>query len=95
MTGDDRKSLRVRITGRVQGVWFRGWTKMEAAAAGLDGHVCNRADGSVEALISGPAAQVDALLVKLRHGPPAARVETLEIFPAEPPAGSGFTIQQP
>ena len=50
-------AVRVRITGRVQGVYFRGWTRDEAARLGLDGWVRNEADGSVTALIAGPAAE--------------------------------------
>ena len=48
--------VRVVISGRVQGVWYRGWTVDEARARGLDGWVRNRRDGSVEAVFQGPAA---------------------------------------
>jgi acylphosphatase len=65
-------ALRVRVTGRVQGVWFRGWTKAEAEARGLHGWVRNEADGSVAALIAGPEAAVREMVAALHEGPPLA-----------------------
>jgi acylphosphatase len=84
------KTVLVRVTGRVQGVWFRGWTLDEAEALGLDGWVRNRRDGSVEALFSGPDAAVDAMVRACRRGPPAARVDALTQQDADPPAERGF-----
>ncbi|SEH25150.1 acylphosphatase [Magnetospirillum fulvum] len=78
------------IEGRVQGVWFRGWTVERATASALSGWVRNRSDGSVEALFSGPAATVEAMVAACRIGPPAARVSRLLVEPAEAPAGPGF-----
>ena len=69
-----RTTLHARIAGRVQGVSFRAWTQEQARAPGLAGWVRNRADGSVEALISGPEAGVRDLCDRLHDGPPAARV---------------------
>jgi acylphosphatase len=80
----------LRVHGRVQGVWYRGWTVDQATALGLDGWVRNRRDGSVEALASGPAAAVDALVAWARSGPEGARVDALDAVeapaPAEPPS---------
>ena len=45
------KRIRLVITGRVQGVWFRGWTQEEARRRSLDGWVMNRRDGAVEAAV--------------------------------------------
>ena len=84
------KSVRVRVFGRVQGVWYRAWTRGEAVRRGLSGWVRNRADGSVEALFAGPAAVVDEMVEACRSGPPAARVDRLEIEAAESPAAGGF-----
>jgi acylphosphatase len=84
------KSVRVRIEGRVQGVWYRGWTVDEARRRGLRGWVRNRADGSVEALFAGPPAAVDAMLEACWAGPPAARVTAVLPRPAEAPAEAGF-----
>jgi acylphosphatase len=69
--------MRLRVRGRVQGVWFRGWTREQALALGLSGFAKNREDGSVEVLAEGPAASVEALLAACRRGPPSARVEAV------------------
>lgn len=69
------KTLHLRITGRVQGVWFRESMRQEADRLGITGWVCNRADGSVEAVIQGVDEAVDALLAWTHKGPPMARVE--------------------
>jgi acylphosphatase len=53
-----RVAILVLIHGRVQGVWFRGWTEEQALARGLDGWVRNRVDGTVEAM----------LIERCRHG---------------------------
>jgi acylphosphatase len=78
MTGTDLDSrietYYVRVKGMVQGVGFRLATVREAHALGIRGWVANLDDGSVEALLQGPANQVDRMLTWLRHGPPAARV---------------------
>lgn len=82
------KSVRVRIRGRVQGVWYRAWTVEAARAHGVTGWVRNRRDGSVEALFMGTAAQVDGLIEACREGPELARVEAIEIV-----ADAGETIE--
>ncbi len=82
--------VRVRIEGRVQGVWYRGWTVREATRRGLEGWVRNRADGSVEALFSGSGEAVEAMLAACRDGPSAARVDDLAVAPAAAPAERGF-----
>ncbi|HEX9570343.1 MAG TPA: acylphosphatase [Rhodospirillales bacterium] len=84
------KAVRVVIEGRVQGVWFRGWTVDEASRRGLRGWVRNRRDGSVEALFAGDADQVDDMVKACRRGPSAARVETVGVHAAEDPGGQGF-----
>ncbi len=86
----DTRCLRVRIEGRVQGVWFRAWTTEEATRLGLRGWVRNRRDGSVEALFCGPAAAVDRMVALCREGPPLARVARLETFPAQDDGEPGF-----
>jgi acylphosphatase len=78
MTGPDLDSrietYYVRVRGVVQGVGFRHATVRQAHALGIRGWVANLDDGSVEAILQGPANQVDRMLSWLRHGPPAARV---------------------
>ncbi len=89
-TGPGTKAVRVRIQGRVQGVWFRGWMAREAAARGLGGWVRNRFDGTVEALFAGPPAAVDDMVEACRTGPPAALVTDVTTYPAEDPGEAGF-----
>ena len=70
---------RLRITGCVQGVAFRASTVAAARQLGLRGWVANRADGSVEAVAEGDDAAVTALVRWSQHGPPAARVDSVEV----------------
>ncbi|GAB6054181.1 acylphosphatase [Magnetospira thiophila] len=86
----EQKSVLVRIEGRVQGVWFRGWTTAEAQRRGLNGWVRNRRDGSVEALFSGPVDRVNDMLAACATGPTAARVSGVYPKPADPPQHPGF-----
>ncbi len=81
---------RLLVTGRVQGVWYRGWTVDLAGALGLDGWVRNRSDGSVEILVSGPDEAVNELVRRCRRGPPAARVERVEVEDSDEPVPPGF-----
>ena len=91
---DTDKAVRARIIGRVQGVWYRGWTVDQAVRLGLAGWVRNRRDGSVEALFSGPADVVDAMIALSADGPPAARVDAVEVELEEEFSGTGF-VQKP
>jgi acylphosphatase len=82
---------RIRVSGRVQGVWFRGWTEQEARALGLDGWVRNRRDGSVEILVTGEEAAVQRLIALCREGPAAARVERVEVEESDEETAPGFS----
>jgi acylphosphatase len=87
------RSIRVRITGYVQGVGFRAWTEQRANALGLSGWVRNSENGDVEALFSGSTEAVNAMLAACQQGPRHARVERVELVgPAAPPIGP-FRIQ--
>ncbi len=86
---------RVRVRGRVQGVFFRGATQEQAQRLGVAGWVRNLPDGSVEALLEGPQGAVEALLAFLAQGPPAARVEGLEAQEDLPVEGlDGFEVRR-
>jgi acylphosphatase len=76
-TADDT-ALRLIIRGRVQGVGFRYAFADEARSRGLRGWVRNRRDGSVEAIVAGPAAEVDAIVAWSRRGPSGAQVTAVE-----------------
>ena len=80
---------RIRVFGRVQGVFFRNWTIGEAEALAITGWVRNRTDGSVEIAAFGDEAAVDAFVSRCRQGPGAARVDRVEVEPmdGEPPEG--------
>lgn len=67
-----------RVTGRVQGVGFRAWTKARADELGLFGSVRNCADGSVLVLATGPTQALERFARLLATGPPAAKVEKVE-----------------
>jgi acylphosphatase len=73
----------LRIRGRVQGVGYRDALCREALARLCTGWVRNRRDGSVEAIVQGEAASVEAVIEWARRGPPAARVEEVSASPAE------------
>lgn len=72
------------IHGRVQGVFYRGWTVETARRLGLAGWVRNRRDGTVEAVVQGAEAAVGQFVALARRGPPAARVERVETAEIDP-----------
>ncbi len=84
------KTVRIVIQGRVQGVWYRGWTFQQAQRLNIRGWVRNRRDGTVEALFSGPAEEVDEMINACRQGPPVAHVVSLTEHPCDPPEAEGF-----
>ncbi|MGE5545441.1 MAG: acylphosphatase [Solirubrobacterales bacterium] len=84
------KSVRVLIDGRVQGVWYRGWTVEQASSRGLAGWVRNLSDGRVEAVFSGDPAGVDEMVEACRAGPPSARVTAIATEPWAEHPGHGF-----
>lgn len=86
----ETKAVVARIEGRVQGVWYRGWTMMEARRRGLRGWVRNRADGSVEAMFAGPKPAVNAMLEACWEGPSAAKVRKVTPESAAYPQDAGF-----
>lgn len=84
MSDERNRRVRLRIHGRVQGVFFRASTRDRARELGLDGWVRNREDGTVEAVVEGPPDSVDRLVDWSRRGPSAARVERVEVTEEEP-----------
>lgn len=74
------RTVHIRVEGRVQGVGYRAFVEMNAVDLGLVGWVRNRRDGSVEAVLQGTAEAVDEMLALCRRGPPAARVDAVEII---------------
>ena len=73
------KTLHLIIHGRVQGVYYRDSTRREAQRLGVTGWVRNRDDGTVEAMVQGPADAVEAIVRWAHDGPEHARVERVEV----------------
>jgi acylphosphatase len=86
---DAHQAIRCVVAGRVQGVFYRSATADEARRLGLDGWVKNLPDGRVEVVAAGAASSVAALAHWLWQGPPAARVDAvqLEEWTADVPRG--------
>ena len=82
-----RVARRFFISGRVQGVGFRWFTKDAADREGVTGWVRNLPDGRVEALIEGELDAVTRVERSLRSGPPGSRIQTVRVD-AEPPSGA-------
>jgi acylphosphatase len=89
----ERVARHVRITGRVQGVFFRAWTRDEAKRGAVAGWVRNCPDGSVEAHLEGDLAAVRWLIDKMAYGPEGARVDNVEVRDAEAEGLSGFEVR--
>jgi acylphosphatase len=87
---DDVTSLIVRVEGFVQGVGFRDYLVMAAQNGKLDGWVRNRADGAVEALVSGTTKAVETFVAAATRGPYGARVKSVDLTNTTPPADTGF-----
>ncbi|MEI9900008.1 MAG: acylphosphatase [Hyphomicrobium sp.] len=87
------RTVHVLIEGRVQGVGYRAFVQMHAGALGLCGWVRNRRDGSVEAVLRGPAAAVEDMLALCRSGPPGSRVDRVEIIGEGVGVFTGFGVR--
>jgi acylphosphatase len=92
MPDPEARAVLVRISGRVQGVGFRAWTVEEARRRDLSGWVRNTPNGDVEALFSGPAATVDAMVELCRRGPQSAHVDRVSVE-VSPPVQGPFKVR--
>jgi acylphosphatase len=86
------RTVRVRISGRVQGVFFRASCARLADDLGLSGWVRNLPEGDLEAVFSGPDRAVDDMVSWCRHGPPQARVTGVDVQSEPPPRDIDFRI---
>ena len=84
MSGAECVQIRFRVTGRVQGVFYRDTTRRRALELGLNGWAKNMFDGSVEVVAQGTAQQLAALESFLWEGPRLARVDSVEGESAAP-----------
>jgi acylphosphatase len=74
----ERVIRHVVISGRVQGVGYRDWTRHVARSRGIEGWVRNRNDGAVEAIFAGSQDAVAGMLAACKNGPPSSSVESVE-----------------
>ena len=86
--------VHVFVSGRVQGVGYRGWAMDTARGFGLRGWVRNRRDGAVEALFSGSADAVASMIDACRRGPSAARVADVRTDDIPPPGDLPLMFEQ-
>lgn len=89
----DRRRARVVVRGRVQGVFFRADLSDRARSLGVAGWVSNQPDGSVEAVLEGPAAQVESMVEWCRRGPPHAHVDDVAVEWEQPAGEHGFAVR--
>lgn len=74
-----KKRLHIFVSGRVQGVFYRDFTRRQAKRFNITGWVRNLWDGRVEAVAEGEEEDLKKFVEELKKGPPAAKVENLEI----------------
>jgi acylphosphatase len=84
---------KVRVFGRVQGVFFRQWAVNQARALGVSGWVRNCPDATVEAHLVGDEESVSKMIEAMREGPSQARVEDITVESVEPEEASGFSVR--
>jgi acylphosphatase len=83
----------IRITGRVQGVFYRAWAQGNARELGISGWVRNCPDGSLEAHVDGEEDSVARMIERMRHGPSDARVEEVTVEEAVPESSGRFELR--
>jgi len=92
---EQKETIRARVivSGRVQGVWFRGTACERARELGVSGWVRNRPDGNVEAVIEGPRRQVRQMVAWCYRGPRMAQVQHVDLAWEEPTGEfAGFSV---
>lgn len=87
------RAVRVRVTGRVQGVFYRRYAAEEAARLGVAGWVSNERDESVLLHAEGDDAAVHAMVAWCREGSPASAVDHLDVEEAKPSGASSFEVR--
>jgi acylphosphatase len=75
---DDHERAHIRVSGQVQGVFFRDSTRRKAEELGLSGWVKNLPDGKVEAVFEGPSDSVRKMVRWCEEGPQQAWVENVD-----------------
>ena len=93
MPSGERARARVRVSGRVQGVFFRAETQDRARSLGLDGWVRNAPDGTVEAVFEGDPERVESMVGWCRRGPRGAEVDDVDVVREKPRDEQGFSVR--
>jgi acylphosphatase len=86
------RRVRVNVSGRVQGVFYRATCARLARDKGLAGSVRNRPDGGVEAVFEGPRNEVEEMVAWCRRGPDLARVDEVVVSDEEPLGEADFLV---
>ncbi|MEZ5043920.1 MAG: acylphosphatase [Saprospiraceae bacterium] len=89
-----KKHFNIRISGKVQGVYFRGSAKAKAVELGITGIVRNESNGDVYAEIEGTPAQLSAFIQWCHKGPPTAQVVAVQQEEGPLSAYTNFSIQR-
>ena len=87
------KSIRLIVSGKVQGVFFRDSTKRKAQELELKGYVRNLPDGNVEVVAEGPGEKINELINFIKNNPGHSRVENVKIFDKIPERFKSFEIK--
>lgn len=90
-SNDKQCCVHAYVSGRVQGVWFRAFTREHALANEVNGWAKNLPDGRVEVMLSGTGSAIEDVLAALQQGPPLAKVTGIERETLPWQSLSGFT----
>ena len=93
MSDEPLKRVRVRVSGHVQGVFFRDTVSREASGRDVAGWVRNCSDGTVEAVFEGDPEAVDAIVELCGRGSRSADVDDVEAHGEEPEGLKGFDVR--
>jgi acylphosphatase len=88
------KTQKIKISGKVQGVYFRASAKQKALNLGLQGYVKNNQDGSVLMEVEGNDEAIGEMVNWCRQGPALARVSEIRVEPLQPQNFTGFRIER-
>jgi acylphosphatase len=81
------RKVKILVSGRVQGVYFRLFTQKKAKQLAVHGNVKNLSDGRVEIFAEADSEIIDKFIVWCGHGPVTARVDHIEVTELEPEGG--------
>ena len=84
----------VRVTGHVQGVFYRAWAQGQARELAVSGWIRNCPDGAVEAHLQGEQDAVERMIERMRNGPSNARVDEVDVEQAAAEAAGRFELRR-